>query len=107
MRQGTTPSYAVTVAGYDLTDKTVFITLRGRMGRLVTKTGSDLTVTYDGTDSLIAFRLSQKETLYLPVGNVEIQARFIDSEGVAYATNIVQLSNLNILLNGEIDYKEG
>lgn len=104
MMQGTTPPYALTVEGWDLTDKTVFVTLEGEDHNQVTKTGDDLTIAYSDNDSTIAFRLTQKETFALKVGEVEVQVRFIDANGIANGTNIVKVENLRVLLKKVIRY---
>lgn len=107
MRQGTTPAYLVKVVGWDLTDKTVLVTLRDVRKEEVTKTGSDLTVTFDGENSLIAFKLSQEDTFALHVGKVELQVRFIGSNGNAYATDVVKVDQRNVLLKKVIRYDGG
>ena len=104
MRRGTTPTYTLTIAGYDLTAMTVYVTIKGIFGRTVTKTGNDLTITTDSTGSTIAFRLTQAETLELLEGKADVQARFIDAQGIALATNIGQIDVERILLPGEIVY---
>ena len=107
VRQGTTPTCIVTVKGYDLTDKTCFVTLQDCNNKTVTKTGDSLTVTYDGADSLIAFRLSQEETFDLAIGKVSLQVRFIGSDAVAFATDIAIVTNTKVLLNQVIKYNGG
>lgn len=104
MMQGTTPPYVLTVTGWDLTDKTVFVTLEGKDHNQVTKTGDDLTITYSDNNSIIAFRLTQNETFALKVGEVEVQVRFIDADGIANGTNIVKVQNLRVLLQKVIRY---
>ena len=105
MRQGTTPTYALVVVGRDLTNKTVFVTLKSRWAE-VTKTGDDLTITYGEGDSVIAFRLTQQETFKLPTGEIEVQVRFIDAEGIAEATEIKAITNLKVLKQGVIEYAD-
>ena len=105
MRQGTTPAYVLTVKNQDLRDKTVYVTLKDKNNHLVTKSGEDVTVTYSENDSVIAFRLSQKETFALNVGAVKIQVRFIDANGIAKATNKAEVDNLDVLLNKIIRYE--
>ena len=104
MMQGTTPPYILTVKGWDLTDKTVFVTLEGRNHSQVTKTGDDLTIVYSDNDSTIAFRLTQKETFALKAGDIAVQVRFIDADGIANGTNIVWVQNLRVLLQKIIQY---
>ena len=103
MRQGTTPTYAVTVEGKDLSDKTVFVTFKSKWAE-VTKTGDDLTIVYDGTNSIIAFKLSQQETFELPTGEIEIQVRYIGADGEAKATETKTIENLKGLKQGVIEY---
>ena len=105
MRQGTTPSYIVTVDGYDLTNMAVFVTLKDKYGHLVTKTNDKLSIVLSENNSVIAFRLTQQETFTLSVGEIEIQVRFIDENNIAYATDIATVSNLNVLLKKVIEYE--
>lgn len=58
MRQGTTPTFTLTVNGYDLTDKTVFVTIKGR-GKSITLTGERLSIAFENDISVIAFMLTQ------------------------------------------------
>lgn len=103
MRQGTTPTCLVIVDGYDLTtDMTVFVSLKGKV--LITKTGDELSISYAKNSSAIAFRLSQEETFSLGIGTVYIQVRFIDSNNIAKATDIVELNNLDVLMTDVIEY---
>lgn len=106
MMQGTTPPYVLTVTGWDLTDKTVFVTLEGQDHNQVTKTGDDLTIVYSDNDSTIAFRLTQKETFALKAGEVEVQVRFIDADGITDGTDIVKVENHRALLQKIIRYGE-
>lgn len=104
MRQGTTPTYTLVVDDYDLTDKTVFVTI-SRKDKDITLTGDRLTVAYDGNSSTIAFRLTQRETFALPLGKAEVQVRFIDSSGVALATDIMPIEVTRVLQAGVIEYE--
>lgn len=85
MVQGTTPALLLTVEGVDLTDMTVEVVIR-RRSELLTLTGDRLTVASDGTDTTIGIRLTQQETLSMRTGSCEVQARWIDAQGVAQAT---------------------
>lgn len=105
MRQGTTPTYTLTVAGHDLTAQTVYVTIQGKFGRALTLTGERLTVTADTDGSTIAFRLTQKETFALHIGTAEVQVRFIDAQGVALATNIATVDVAPVLLPDVIEYE--
>ena len=106
MRQGTTPTYTLTVAGYDLTDKTVYVTVRSQ-GKRITKTNDDLSMAYGGGATSIVFTLTQEETLSLSPGQAKVQVRFIDAEGVAKATDIKPITVERILQPGVITYDGG
>lgn len=105
MRRGTTPTYMLTISGYDLTEMTVYVTVRGAFGKLITKTDDELSISADETGSTIAFRLTQAETLELNTGRAEVQVRFIDAQGVALATDIGEIAVERVLLPGEIEYR--
>ena len=105
MRRGTTPDYELSISGYDLSGQTLFVTL-SQYANKVTLTGDRLNVTYDietNTTSVI-FSLTQQETLTFKSGNVEVQIRFIDADGVAQATEIKLLPVLPILFEEVIAY---
>ena len=107
MRRGTTPDYELRISGYDLTGQTMFVTLSQYANKL-TLTGERLNVTYDSaanTTSII-FSLTQYETLTFKSGNVEVQVRFIDADGVAQATEIKLLPVLPILFEEVIAYDD-
>ena len=104
MRQGTTPTFTLTVSGYDLTDKTVFVTVKGR-GEPITLTGERLSIDCDSGISVVTFRLTQQETLALPLGRAEVQIRFIDADGVAKATDTAPITVERILQPGVIKYQ--
>lgn len=103
MRQGTTPTYTLTISGYDLTDKSVFVTVSSR-GKKITKTNDALSIAYSEGASTIAFQLTQKDTLSLGLGQAEVQVRFISADGNAKATNIANMTVERILLPGVIAY---
>ena len=85
--RGTTPDYVLTIEGYDLTDKTVFVTFAQGRNRF-TKGNDDIEITIstdsvDGveiTTSAIALTLTQQDTLFLKAGPVSIQVKWIDSD---------------------------
>lgn len=106
MRQGTTPTYILTIPGHDLTDQTVFVTVSGR-GKRITKTGDALTIAYSDNASTIAFRLTQEETFALQLGVAQVQVRFIDAAGTALATDIGTLNVEQVLQPGVIAYEGG
>ena len=54
MYQGTTPTYLLTIAGYDLTDAAVFVTLENG-SKQITLSGQRLTVTCEAETTSIIF----------------------------------------------------
>lgn len=102
--RGTTPDYILTIEGYDLMDKTVYVTFAQGSNKL-TKTGDDLEITttttvVDGTEvvtSAIALTLTQQETLFFKTGAVHIQVKWIDSDGKVLATNTA-MADINLAL---------
>lgn len=86
MYQGTTPALTLNVEGADLTDKTVFVTIRCG-GYVLTKTGEDVAVSYVDGNSIVVIRLTQEETLQMRRPEASVQIRFIDESGHADATN--------------------
>lgn len=103
MIRGTTPDYLLTIEGYDLTNKTVFVTIR-QGSTIITKSGDQLTISVDGEKTTIAVTLTQLDTLRLSVGKAEVQVRFIDSNGVARATDRAELTVDKVLLERVIAY---
>lgn len=109
MYRGTTPEYILHVIGYDLTDKSVFVTIEYAKTEL-TITNDRLTVTYtepttsnDGY-SEIQFTLTQEETLSFKPGIGSVQVRFIGSDGMAEATEYADIEVRPILKDGVIEY---
>lgn len=105
MIRGTTPTFVLTVEGYNLvTDATVFVTFE-QGNKELTKTGSDLalTATADG-NTIVTLTLSQEETLAFAVGRAEIQIRFIRSNNKAYATERKSIAVKEVLYEEVIEY---
>lgn len=105
MIRGTTPTYTLTIEGHDLTDKTVYVTLK--IGKnLMTLTNDRLSVVYSQQQdkSLVEFTLTQEETLSFKVGTGDVQVRFINSHGTASATDIGKIEIDKVLLERVIEY---
>jgi hypothetical protein len=68
--------------------------------RTITKTITDLSL--DADNKTISCTLTQEESLSLPEGNVEIQARILVDDGKAFATPISKLPVEKILEGGVI-----
>ena len=112
MYQGTTPTLKLVVTE-DITQCTVYITFRDvKYGTVYTWTNHDpeflgMHLDNDERETEIRLRLTQAETLALSRGCIEIQVRFIDAEGIANATDIGRVENLEALYKQEIKYAEG
>lgn len=106
MIRGTTPDYVLTLDGVDLSDKTVYVTIRQGHNKQLTKSGSELSVAVDESGSTIAFALTQEDTLGLIVGSASIQVRFIGADGVAWATKTAPLYVEKVLLERVIEYAD-
>lgn len=74
----------------DLTDaESIFVTLKQNATR-IDLTGDRITVTADDGGSSLIVHLTQAETLAFKPLDVEIQVRWKDSDGEAYATQIAE-----------------
>ncbi len=104
MRRGTTPQVSLVVYGHDLTGCTIYATIR-QGNNIITKTGNALTVEVVGNDTDVVFGLTQQDTLGLKNGRASAQIRWINSDGVALATDISDIQIDGILLEGEISYE--
>lgn len=103
--RGTTPDYVLALNGYDLTGKTVYVTL-AQGGIKTTLTGNRLTIVAGEDGSTVAFSLSQAETLRFKRGDVEVQLKCIDEQGSVDASGIGQLTINRALLEKEIAYAD-
>lgn len=100
--QGATPYLMITVEGYDLTDAAaIFVTLRA-VSRVVNLDLSRITVTTDGTDSLLAVHLTQEETLSMAPTTATVQVRWRDANNEAHTTGIAQIDVANAIYKGVI-----
>lgn len=110
MYQGTTPALMFQIDGYDLRDKTVYLTFHVGRNQLLTKTGTDLIIVYDDSTeaSQIGCILTQEETLAMSeLTNVVVQARFIDKNGTAWASTKAKINVDSVLLKDVITYEGG
>ena len=111
MYQGTTPTLPCRVPGRDLTETTVFVTIKDyKRCNEITKSGSELIVTYndevEGEEySLVLCPLTQNETLQLSQGEAVCQIRFIDSQGQAYATKKATINVSDVLYKEVIKHE--
>lgn len=106
MYQGTTPTLTLNVEGADLTDKTVFVTIRCGNYTL-TKTGDDIAISYADGVSTVVVRLTQQETLKMRESTATVQIRFVDENGNADATNKASFDVESVLYHAVIEYEGG
>ena len=107
MYQGTTPALVLRVKNKDLTEATIFASISTGKTNVFTKTGSDLTVTTDDGDTLVVMTLTQNETLKLNAGDAEVQIRYVEADGNAWATTKAKLTVKDVIYKNMIDYEEG
>ena len=79
----TTESQSLYVKGVDLTQCDVYVTYRQAD---VTMEVTDVTVTFDGTDTLVVARLTQEQTARLQRGYAKVQINYVDVQGHRDAT---------------------
>lgn len=112
MIRGTTPTYTLIVEGYDLTDKTVYVTIL-QLTRIITLTGERLAISYTPAEgeepagSVVVFGLTQRETLSLRDGDADVQIKFIGEDGNVEGTDTGKITIKPALLEREIEYKGG
>ena len=78
--QGTTPDIVLNVPGHDLTGKTVEVYIASGYCRMML-TNDRLGISFAEGVSVVAFQLTQRETLKMPVGQYDIQIRYIGPDG--------------------------
>lgn len=103
MKQGTTPTILLTVKNRDLSDKSVYVSFRFN-GKQITKTNSDMNITYTEPDTILAVMLSQQETLAFLPGTISVDVRWVDENGNAEGTNIAMLTVSEAILKKVITY---
>ena len=106
MRRGYAGPITCTVTGIDLTDYSIYLTIKSR-GREITKTGADLSVAYDEGVTAIVFNITQQESLSLTDGTAKVQVRYVSADGSADATVEGTLNVLPILKEGVLPYTGG
>ena len=110
MWRGTTPDYILTLSGYDLTNKRVYVTLSQKWpeGNSITLTNDSVEITVDDTQdpvvSTISLSLTQEQTLSFTPGAASIQVKIIDSDSHVDCTNIATIQIDKALLERVITY---
>lgn len=101
MTRGTTPSYIITIKDFsNLEGHTVEVTFK-QNDLLVTLSRDDVEI----KDNKVSVFLTQSQTLLFKSGTAKMQVRGIDSNGTAWASNIISVPVNPILRNGEIEHE--
>ena len=108
MYQGTTPAVIFEIKGYDLSSATVYVSFK-RGEDLLTKSGSDVQVSYSSAEqiSTVVCSLTQEETLAMKKGTAIVQIRFIYENGQAYATEKGSVTVNDVIYPEVIAYQGG
>lgn len=100
--QGSTPYLMITVEDFGLTDAAaVSVTIRG-VSRMMNLGQDRVTITSDGTDSLLVVHLTQEETLSLAPNTATIQVRWRDANDEAHTTEMAQINIATAIYKGVI-----
>lgn len=91
----------------DLTGATVYLDIKTSTGEIITKSEPELLVTVENGVTSIALILSQEDTLRLPEGVCQVQARWIDQDENSDCTDVATFSVQGILNRRLITYKGG
>ena len=103
MRRYTTPTITANITGIDLTGYKTFTTLKQGAALL---TLEDLPCTTTENGCKLEGVLTQEQTAMFKANeDINIQVRFINSDGVASATNIKRLNVNSVLMPGVISYE--
>ena len=95
---------SLTVKNEDLSSAKCYATLEDVKGNLVTKSGSAVSVSTSGSDSVLTFRLTQQESLSLHEGTINVQVKWITSNNRVGGTGICPLVMDRALLKEVITY---
>lgn len=106
MYQGTTPALTLNVEGANLTDKTIFVTIRCG-NYTMTASGDDVAVSYAEGVSTVVIRLTQQQTLQMRESTATVQIRFVDENGNADATSKATFDVESVLYHAVIEYEGG
>lgn len=102
MRRFTDSEFVLTVEDIDLTAADVYITIK-QNGIRLTIGAERIQATYDGTDTILVFELTQEETSQFTGGRrCEIQVNWIQ-DGERSATNISRVDVFENLLNEVVE----
>lgn len=108
MYRGTTPTLPIRIMGVDVTESKIFVTIKDRKKKtlLTLESGENFTPVLEDGNTLCEIELSQEQTLTFEVGECEIQARWVDENGKADATDTCVLCMKDVLLKDVIHYAD-
>lgn len=98
-RRGSTPTNIFNV-NVDLRGSRIYITYVQNGKIIVEKTNDSITI----EEKKLTTTLTQEETLRFKTGPVRVQIRYVQVNGVADASNIIETRAEEILKDGEITY---
>ncbi len=102
MRRGTTPTFTIDCPDIDLTNYTVYVTIKQGTHELTLT--PECTATEDGC--VLTVRLTQEQTLAFAASrDAEMQVRAVDAAGNAPASDIMHVDVNRILREGVITYE--
>ena len=109
MYRGTTPTLPIRIAGVDLTQAKLFLTIQdGKVEskQITLETPTAFTVTYDSEKNVTEgdVTLTQEQTMMLNEGSCKAQIRFVFADGQAGTTQTRTLSVNDVLLKELISY---
>lgn len=106
MYRGTTPTLPVRIMGVDATDAKIFVTIKDRKKKtiLTLTSADDFTPVLEDGNTLCELELTQAQTLLFEAGECEVQARWVNAEGKANATEKAVFCMKDVLLKGVIAY---
>ena len=108
MRRGTTAPLDIVIGGVDLTNATLYVSLKQGSAEVYVydATRGAVTRTYDQAkdETTISITYTQAQTLSLSPGRAYLQVRWIFDNGSADATRIVEIMVQDVQHQGEIVY---
>lgn len=107
MRRGTTPTIIMNVAGDDLDEYNIYVTLKQDALKIIKKTWQITREAGDDPDTcILSIPFTQEETLSLKAGReASIQLRVIAPDGIVKESGIISLGLVDeVLQEGVLSY---
>lgn len=100
--QGATPYLVITIEGYDLSDAAAVVVTLLDKKRVFNLNKNRVSISSNGSDSILTVHLTQTETLALMPNSVMIQVRWRDAGGEAHTTEMAQIDVATAIYRGVI-----